>query len=196
MNLQNPKFTLLAIALLFAIPVLIAIAMQSKTWNFEPPGGANRGTLVEPPLRFPLERLELQYSGSEIALSKQRKWVLLYPFEIDCDQSCLEVVASLRQVHLATGRKRQQVAIWLLSPERTSDETQAKLLAVYSELEILNDPYADASSVLESVIPEPFAGQTFLLDPVTNIILSYKPGFDPNDIARDLDRLLTWSRAN
>jgi hypothetical protein len=37
-------------------------------------------------------------------------------------------------------------------------------------------------------------GSLYLLDPLGNIMLFYAAGFDPNDLKKDLKRLLTWSK--
>ena len=34
----------------------------------------------------------------------------------------------------------------------------------------------------------------YLIDPLGNIMLFYAAGFDPNDLKKDLKRLLTWSK--
>ena len=43
-------------------------------------------------------------------------------------------------------------------------------------------------------IPQAGEGSTYLIDPLGNIMMSYAAGFDPNDLKRDLKRLLTWSK--
>ena len=122
---------------------------------------------------------------------------MLYPLLASCTKPCLADLANLRQVHLATGRMRNRVAVWLLSPTRLSEDQKNQLLAVYSEADILIDSKGEADRLLNSMAgPDGNqfgGGEAFLLDPSTNIILRYTPGFDPNDIAKDLDRLLTWS---
>lgn len=199
MNFQNPKFTLVAIATLFLIPLLMAVLMRSSLWNFEPSKFANRGTLVEPPLALDITALEIQTSENMTPLSESRTWVMLYPLSDKCEDSCLADVAKLRQIHIATGRKRDRVSIWLLNNGSLSADVQQQLMAVYSGLDILNDPLDKVSGQMEGITgPESRqdSGQVFLLDPSANIILRYPAGFDPKDIDRDLDRLLTWSSTN
>ena len=38
------------------------------------------------------------------------------------------------------------------------------------------------------------AGQTYLVDPLGNIMMAYEAGSDPNHLKKDLKRLLTWSK--
>jgi hypothetical protein len=42
--------------------------------------------------------------------------------------------------------------------------------------------------------PAPVQGSTYLIDPLGNIILFYAAEYDPNDLKKDLKRLLTWSK--
>lgn len=199
MNLQNPKFTLVAITSLFLIPLVMAVLMRSSLWNFEPSKFANRGILVEPPIALDIEALEVQYPEQTTSLADSRKWVMLYPISGRCDEACLEDIAKLRQIHIATGRKRERVSVWLLSEGEVSVDIQAKLLTVYDGIEILNDPLGRVSGQME-IFDDPTSSQSssqaFLLDPSANIILRYAAGFDPKDIDKDLDRLLTWSSTN
>ncbi len=200
MNLQNPRFVLLAIGLLFFAPLLLAIMMRSSWWGFEPSNTANLGTLVQPPLALPAADLDVQYSLSPISTVEHRQWILMYPFPGQCGEQCQQDVAGLRQIHIATGRNRASVGVWLLSPATTNTDTQKKLVSLYPQFAILNDSSGTVAVVLDSTgganrTGRDFwhSGQAFLIDPANNIILRYTPGFDPNDINQDLGRLLKWS---
>ena len=195
MNLQNPKFTLIAIATLFVVPLLMAVLMRSSLWNFEPSSYANRGELIEPPIALDVSALEVQHLSKPVDPLTARKWVMLYPMPAQCHSACMEDIARLRQIHIATGRKRDRVAIWLVSPENVPEQQLDQLLAVYAELGVFSDPLRSINPKLY-VDGTPGGGQAFLLDPSANIILRYAAGFDPNDIDKDLHRLLTWSSTN
>lgn len=200
MNLHKPKFILIAIAVLFFTPLLLAVLMRSAWWDFKPSRFLNLGTLVQPPVALPVAGLDLQYSRSGAPFAKNKHWVLLYPFPATCDSACQRAVTGLRQIHIATGRDRRHVSIWLLTPEQTAAETQQLLLNIYPGFEILIDSSGETMEVLAQLGDKPPGrnrvlqdGQAFLLDPATHIILHYTSGFDPNDIKNDLDRLLAWS---
>jgi peroxiredoxin len=186
--------------MLFLAPLLVAVMMRSAWWDFKPAGYSNLGTLVQPPIALPAANLELQYARSPTETDRGGQWVLLYPFPAMCAAKCQRDVAGLRQVHIATGRNRSSVAIWLLTPEPTSMETQKILVSLYPEFKVMIDRGGAAGRALLSVPgPGPAgqnlwqSGQAFLLDPATNIIMRYTPDFDPNDINQDLDHLLKWS---
>ena len=200
MNLQSPKFVLITIALLFFTPLLLAVLMRSGWWDFKPSSFSNRGTLVQPPVALPMAKLDLQYARSGKLRGNRDQWVLLYPFPVTCDSACQRAVTGLRQIHKAAGRDRPRVALWLLTPQQTSLETQNMLVGIYPGFDILIDSSGEAGLTLAALEDDTGTrdrllqrGQAFLLDPATNIILRYTPDFDPNDINKDLDRLLTWS---
>jgi hypothetical protein len=200
MNLQNPKFVLIAIAVLFLTPLLLALFMQSNWWNFQPSAFANRGILVEPPILFPFDMLQRQSFDPALTQSDRKKWTLLFPFGDECNRPCLEAAASLRQIHLATGKDQNKVGIALLTRQQPAAELIQQLNVIYPLFEIFIDESNRAVQLLghlntgqKTDFAQLADGQAFLLDPDNNIILRYTSGFDPNDIARDLDRLLTWS---
>lgn len=195
MNFQNPKFVLIAIALLFFTPLLLAVLMRSEWWDFKPENLSNRGQLVQPPVPVAPGTAEIQYIKNPGANSPEGQWVILYPFSGQCEVTCQQTITSLRQVHLATGRHQENVAIWLLSPHRITSETQQSLVAIYPRFEIRFDQNQQIFSLLRQIdnAADLQYGQAYLLDPAANIILRYPPGFDPGDINQDLDRLLAWS---
>jgi len=200
MNLQNPKFVLVAIAVLFFAPLLLALMMWSGWWGFEPARLTNHGILVQPPVELPVDALQSQVPGRPDLPSKNPPWTVLYTLAGECPAQCQQDVTGLRQIHIAAGRKRSSVAIWLLTPALIPLETHGKLVNIYPEFRIFVDTDGDATRILNSLSEEPGVddavqqgGQAFLLDPTSHIILRYKPGFDPQQINQDLDRLLTWS---
>jgi len=201
MNCQNPRFVAGAILLLFCTPLLIAMLMRSSWWDYQPPGRANRGQLLRPPVPIPLGGLERQYApAGSPGPGEARQWVLLYPFPGTCGTACRADITGLRQVHLASGRHRGRVSLWLLAPERIDRQTQKRLVGLYPEFNVLVDVDGQARRVL-AILGDEDAGRAtpwearkaFLLDPAANIILSYPAVFDPNDINQDLERLLRWS---
>jgi len=195
MNFQNPKFVLVAIGLLFFTPLLLAILMRSDWWDFRPDSLSNRGQLVQPPVSLEGMGGRVQYTRQTDSLGVARQWVVLFPFPANCERECQKSVIGLRQIHLAAGRNRNKLAIWLLSPRQVNSEVLSKLLAIYTEIDIRIDENQKIFELLARIqgASDLQYGQAFLLDPAANIILRYQPGFDPNDINKDLDRLLAWS---
>lgn len=190
---------LVTLALLFFVPLFVAMMMQSQWWGFQPRRMINAGQMVQPPVPLELEQAKVLYppdAGPELL---RGKWLMLYPYDGQCDQACMGDVTGLRQVHKAAGRNRKRVGIALLSPRDISVESRARLTAIYSQFVLLSDPAGTTAAVLALASAGSLQGDTgaqgrgFLLDPAGNIILAYAPGFDPSDINKDLKRLLRWS---
>lgn len=196
--MQNPKVVLIAIALLFFVPLLLAVLMRSGWWDFQPSSLSNRGTLVQPITVFPFEATEPAH-GTHSGMATEQ-WRLVYTLPPGCAENCLHTLAALRQVHLALGRERERVAMLLLAPSGLDADLRAAIARIHADFQLRVDTHGDAAALLGRLAgPDrtPFGtqpGQAFLLDPGANIILRYAPGFDPQDISHDLDRLLTWTQ--
>ncbi len=197
MNLKHPRFVLIAVFLLFFGPVLLAVMMRSEWWDFTPGGTSNLGDLVQPPVPLDLAGVEWVYPGDG---GTAQAWTVLFPLPKDCSHDCLRTVAGLRQLHLATGRHRERIAIVVLAEHALDGAILDELARVYPDLHIGNDARGVAAGALGMVDAPDGAtrgafgdGRAFLLDPPGNIILSYAQGFDPGHINKDLKRLLAWS---
>ena len=195
--MQNPRVLLITIALLFFAPLLLAVMMRSGWWNFTPSKLSNRGTLVQPASAFPVDAT--QELDAPTAPSGHGGWTVVYLLPRHCEQACQKSIAALRQVHLATGRDRDRVGLWMLTSQPPGENERSMLHAIYPGFQLRLDPDGRAKALLaglhgshgDSFGDSP--GQAFLLDPGGNIILRYAAGFDPRDLRQDLDRLLTWT---
>ncbi|NOR19889.1 MAG: hypothetical protein GQ538_07340 [Xanthomonadales bacterium] len=190
MSLSRQQFTLLGIFALFLGPVILVMLMRSSWWQYQPDGLRNRGHLVQPPTPLSLDGAE------EI----DHRWAILYVLEQSCDQACVEQVTSLRQIHKAAGRNREHLAVVLLSKDHPAASQHALIEAIYSEFIWLTDEKAGALTTLDAINNKVMQDSaqantfhTYILDPMLNIILAYGADADPNDIHKDLTRLLKWS---
>jgi hypothetical protein len=190
MSLSRQQFTLLGIFALFIGPVLLVILMRSSWWQYQPSGMKNHGHLVQP-----AASLSLQQSADI-----ENKWLVLYVLEQTCDQACIDSVTALRQIHRAAGRNGEHLAIALLSETPIDPALEARLEAIYPEFNFVADSSDTALTTLQSVnaqVPPDPAGpndiRTYILDPRRNVILAYGANANPNDLHKDLKRLLKWS---
>lgn len=199
--MQNPRTLLIIIATLFAAPLLLAVLMRSSWWDFKPSELSNRGILVQPPVALDLGELvpvaEADIQGSA------RPWQVLLLVGDRCPEDCRQALVGVRQVHLASGKHRDDVGLVVVSRLLPEPSTVAEIREIYTEFHVLHDANGALSRAL-AVIAEQgddtgpktshWRAQALVLDPAAHIILRYEPGFDPKDLAEDLDRLLTWSR--
>jgi len=190
MSLSRQQFTVLGIFALFLGPVILVMLMHSSWWQYQPAGMKNYGYLVQPPVKLSLD------STHDI----DGKWLVLYVLDQACDQRCIDHVTSLRQIHRAAGRNSNHLAIVLLSHTKLETQLRSRLESIYPEFQIISVSGNTEFTVLKAVNADVAANQegsdiihTYILDPMLNIILAYGDNADPNDINKDLKRLLKWS---
>lgn len=190
MTLSRQKLTLIGIFALFMGPVILVMLMRSDWWQYQPAKLQNRGELVQP-----AEQLPLQRHG---ALSG--KWVILYLLEQPCEQPCLEYATALRQIHTASGRNREHLAVALLTRNPVDASQQSALQSIYPGFVLLEQSTPAVWQTLRSV-GKRLAGEpgdmdpvrSYVLDPAFNLVLAYRASNSPDDIHKDLKRLLKLS---
>jgi len=190
MSLSRQQFTLIGIFALFMGPVILVILMRSSWWQYQPAGQKNLGHLVQPPIH-------LSVNGTQ---SFDGKWLVLYVLDQPCNQECIEQVTTLRQIHKATGRNNEHLAIVLLSRSNPDSALLSRLESIYPEFNFVTDTTGTARTTLDAVNANVTMGtgdantlHTYILDPMGNLILAYGANANPNDIHKDLKHLLKWS---
>ena len=187
MSLSRQQYTLLGIFALFFGPVLLVMLMRSSWWQYQPSGLKNNGYLVQPPVHLSIEKTD----------GIDGKWLILYVLDDPCEQECIDNVTNLRQIHRATGRNGEHLAIALLGNTELEPELQSRLKTIYPEFIFVVDSSHAASNMLESInagiTTDPGNIRTYVLDPMLNVILAYRSSANPTDIHKDLKRLLKWS---
>lgn len=190
MSLSRQQITLLGIFALFLGPVILVILMRSSWWQYQPAGLKNEGQLIQPPVHLALNQ------SPDI----DGKWLILYVLGPACDQQCTDQVTALRQIHIVAGRNRKHIALVLLSKAKAATTLQSRLESIYPEFQFLTDTSATAFTTLDAInagltgnTEGSNTPHTYILDPMLNVILAYGVSANPNDIHKDLRRLLKWS---
>lgn len=191
----SPRVSLLIIAGMFVLPLALAWLMYSGTIEYNPVNTRNLGELVKPPVPVPLDTLQPAVTGSMPIDSLREHWVVAYRLPATCDEACIGDVTALRQVHRASGKNQSRLRVLLLGAEPGAAGTA--LLDVYPSFVLAARPGGEFGTRLDTVASEfgaPSERSLYLLDPLGNIMLFYAPGFDANNLKKDLKRLLTWSK--
>lgn len=190
MSLTKQRVTLLGIFALFLGPLILVILMRSSWWQYQPASLKNHGQLIQPPVQLPLQR----------TAAIEGKWLILHVLDQPCAQTCIEHVTALRQIHRAMGRHSERLAIGLLGRSLAEDELRNRLELIYPEFELLANSSATVVNTLTSINVDIIGNdgdtnpiRTYVLDPMLNVILAYRVNSNPNDIHKDLRRLLKWS---
>ncbi len=169
---QQPLLALLVIAIL---PLAAAI------WSYfgglgVPSGRVNRGELVSPPLA--VDRWKLTDSAGQPWQGAGR-WQLLLVVE-QCDADCQRWRYSLGQLQRALGRDQNRLGQQLVLPLRAFSDQQA------------TPALEDMTRLLSAVVTAANQG-IWLADPLGNLVLRYRLNQPPQDLLKDLKRLLKVS---
>jgi len=190
MSLTRQQFTLLGIFALFFGPVLLVMLMRSSWWQYQPADLKNHGHLVQPPV----------YLSLDLERGIESTWLILHVLDLPCDQECIENVTALRQIRRAAGKNSEHLAIVLLSETLLDSAQRSMLESIYPDFYFIEDDTNALINTLTSVntnLDTYGTGlndiQTYILDPMHNVILAYWVGANPNDIHKDLKRLLKWA---
>lgn len=187
--IRRARFKLALILLACASPV---IASYFTYYVIRPEGRVNYAELVEPQRPVgdvPARSLE----GQAGDLSQLRgKWVLITAAPADCPGDCAERLYHMRQVRLTTGRERERVErAWLLTDQATPssallvEHEGLRLLRVDPAVLAARFPAADAANATQHI---------YIIDPLGNLMMRYPVAADPNQMKKDLRKLLRASR--
>ncbi len=193
---RSPLWVLLILFLLFAVPIFIAWLTSSENQPFTS-HTTQHGQLISPPVL--LTALNLQdKSGQPVQASAWKgRWLLLYLLPASCDASCEKSIYYLRQIRTATGKDsdRIQRAVLSLSHQPISSHLQQLLdVDFVGTLQFTISPDALAKlTQAYGAAPKDAVGNTYLVDPLGNILMVYGPATPPMGIYKDLQRLLKIS---
>lgn len=199
MKLTRQQTTVIGIFALFLGPVILVMLMQSRWWNYQPDGMKNHGQLVRPAIHLPLDT-HAHTAVDPPSPGIAGKWLLLYVLSEPCDQVCISDITALRQIHKATGRQQEHLAIGLISRTGPGPDLKARLVSIYSKLNFISDPSATALASLDKINAGLLSRENrqtnfkiYIIDPMQNVIMAFENGTEPGNIHKDLKRLLKWS---
>ncbi|MEN1728928.1 MAG: hypothetical protein AAGJ52_10870 [Pseudomonadota bacterium] len=188
---MNRKIIVLVFGM-FTLPVLIAVLLNSSWVDWSPGGTRNFGTFVSPVVPLP----EGPWAASNGTVVERtgllERWQLVHVRRGACDDACLEGLYWLRQTRQAQDRHVPEVGLLLISEAPIAADQRARIMELSEAYQIIDGP---AASALIEVFPEANSeGNRYIVDPLGNIMMRYENDADPNDIRRDLGRLLTWTQ--
>jgi cytochrome oxidase Cu insertion factor (SCO1/SenC/PrrC family) len=186
-------------ALLFLMPVLVAYLMHMRVEHgWRPSSTTNKGTLIQPPRQLTLPAGLVSPTGKPVSPDfLGGKWTLVYIDDAACGEACRNKLNQMHQVRLAQGENLRRVQRLFLVTGATGTGGLTKVLADYPDMAtaLLSPGQAAAIAPVFSVagIPMQGAGNVYLVDPLGNLMMYYRPDADPRGIIQDLQRLLKYS---
>ncbi len=184
---KKGRLQLALIAAVFLGPLLIAALLYFQGAPLQPAGRTNNGALLEPHINVRTElsglRIGEHYDGTS--------WLLLYSDSDPCNDGCRSALYTLRQSRLMLGKEMDRLQRVFLHGDTAPDtvfvaEEHQGLITIEggSLTGLLNNKRP-------AVLP---AGGYFLIDPLGNLVMYFRPDIDPADMVDDIKHLLRLSR--
>lgn len=179
-ELTKNRLSVVGLILLFAVPVIIAIIMNSKLIEFSPNSFKNHGDFIKPPVKITdIEGLKV-FEGF---------WTVVYQHSGMCDKECLTMLDTLYRIRLTKGHKMKKVKLLVLY----TNDSDLVVPEQYTSIEKYSfESNSQLSETLLKLSPQSFGNNKglYLLAPEGFLMMSYPISFEPRDVIKDLGLLL------
>jgi cytochrome oxidase Cu insertion factor (SCO1/SenC/PrrC family) len=182
---KSARPPLLLIALVFFGPLLVAAWMYYGGY-FDPASNSSHGALLEP-----IISLADELSDSEVLAKGKGSWILLYSNDSACDETCQQALYTMRQGRLMLGKEQNR----LLRAFLHGDSPPDKVFLASEHQGLITTQDAQLSAVLNNKKPAELPdGGYYLVDPLGNLVMYFRPDLNPSEMVDDIKRLLRLSR--
>ena len=182
---KSARPQLLFIALIFFGPLILA-AWMYYGGHFTRPASSNHGALLEP-----ISNLLQDVPDSELLQRGQGMWLLLYPNAGDCEATCRDALFTMRQGRLMLGKEQDRLMRAFLHGDSLPD----KVFIANEHQGLITTQDAKLRSLLTNKKPiELPDGGYYLVDPLGNLVMYFRPDMDPSEMVDDIKHLLRLSR--
>jgi len=173
------------IALVFFGPLLVA-AWMYYGGHFDTAGTSNHGALLEP-----ITNLPEVLPDSEVLERGHGTWLLLYSNAAGCADSCRDALYTMRQGRQMLGKEQNRLLRVFLHGDTPPDtvfiarEHQGLITTQDAKLGVL------LTNKKPAELPD---GGYYLVDPLGNLVMYFRPDMNPSEMVDDIKRLLRLSR--
>ena len=190
--MNRNQIKLLIIISIFIIPFVISYFLLDKYGSNQEWQTTNYGNFVNPALS--INNIEIKSSIDNISNtnSLNGKWTLIQFSHQDCLKGCLETTYLLRQINTALGKDMNRVQRLFISDSKIPAKLLIKLEKLYPKLLVVNGSTNALYNLLKNILKTNTV--VLLTDPIGNVILAYKKGFEGKKLLKDLKKLLKLSR--
>ena len=187
-KVRKSRIILLLLAAFFAIPYLVIFVYQANPELSIKTGMSNKGDLFSPV--HPLEDVVDDESHDELKALKG-KWTIVYISGESCDQDCINQHYTMRQVRLASAKRRFKIERLNLVPGGRIDDAYKQGLTEFPhEIQIQLEPDSKIMSQFDDLPLEEQIGRIYLIDPYLNVVLRYPSPTDPKHLLHDINKLI------
>jgi len=183
---RKGRVQLILIATVFLGPLALAAWLYFAGPDLTPAGRTNNGALLEP-----IVNLAEALPDSPLHAFGDGYWSLVYSNQAACDETCEYSLYTLRQSRLMLGKEMDRLVRVFLHGDTVPDTVL--LTEEHAGLITLQD--SSLNDLLENKKPaELEPGGYFLVDPLGNLVLYFRPGIEPSAMVEDIKHLLELSR--
>ena len=195
MRVNKNKLIVIIMTLIFIAPLVVVMLMYRYDWH---PASYSYGELIKPIIKINVPDYfenAKNYSKENIVTGLMRdKWSLVY-LTNECKSVCENRLYELRQIHVSFDKDIPRVQRILI----TSDKNINKIQEKYPDLIILNSPLEEVAKLtLQFDTPKYKAinsENVYVVDPMSNLMMVYSNRIKPQEIRKDIIRLLKYSWA-
>ncbi|MGB7481495.1 MAG: cytochrome C oxidase subunit I [Burkholderiaceae bacterium] len=183
------RWKALAILAVCASPI---IASYFTYYVIKPEGRTNYGTILDP-RAHPMPALAATtLDGRPSGLDAyQGKWIMLQVDDASCGEYCQTKLLEMRQLRIMQGRERTRIErVWLVTDQ---EPVQTMLLREYDGTHLLRVKPEALQAWLPTEAGTTPADHIYMIDPLGNLMMRFPKNADPNQVKKDLSRLLKAS---
>ncbi len=190
MATQTKNFLpLIGLVAVFAVPLAVAVFLNSTWSDWHPDSTKNFGRLIEPPAALPM----LTGYTTEEAGPEQRRWTVMFVTRV-CPSPCLDQLLLLRQIHRTLGRDTGRVRRILVAEGVLSESARRRVEAEMPEMLAIEGAGAAWFTSLGDALGEDPRERALIVDPRGAVVLSYPTPLNASGLRKDLTHLLKWSQ--
>ena len=181
---KSARKQLLFIATIFFGPLILA-AWMYYGGHFARETMSNNGVLLEP-----ISNLLEELPDSELLQQGQGMWLLLYPNAAVCEKPCLDALYTMRQGRLMLGKEQDRLVRGFLHGDSLPD----KVFISNEHQGLMTTQDVSLIRLLTNKKPiELPDGGYYLVDPLGNLVMYFRPDMNPSEMVDDIKHLLRLS---
>jgi len=182
---KSARPQLLLIALVFFGPLLVAAWMYYGGYFAPTATRSNHGELLEP-----IVSLNEALPDSALLTEGSGRWILLYANEDSCTPDCRNALHTMRQGRLMLGKDQDRLVRAFLHGDSLPD----KVFLADEHQGLITTQDANLSGLLINKKPTELPnGGYFLVDPLGNLVMYFRPDIEPSKMVADIKHLLRLS---
>jgi len=183
-KLKKNRVILLLLGAFFALPYLVVFIYQSYPDLSVKTGMSNKGELFSP-----------VHSIEELVTPEfdefKGEWTIIHISGATCNQECFNQHYTMRQVRLASAKRRYKIKRLNLIASGPIDDDYVQLLTQFpNEKQISLKADNKIMQKFDDLSIDQQLGRIYLMDPFLNIVLRYSTQTTPKDLLHDINKIV------